>query len=447
MKDGGLVRGPLLNAFLFQVFNTSSFYLVMGLPMMLYFKKLGASATVLGVLACLAALLNIFQIPAARFVEKVGYRNFVLRGWTSRSVLIAGLVLVAALPLPIDNFSRQALMLFLLFLFNTIRGISLSGYLPWISAIVPEPVRGRFLALDQAASQAALLLTVALTAWFLSQTDEPASFGVLFGASLLLAGASLLYLRKIPDAPTQSSTSPEEVPWKAMLGHPPFRQLIIFHAVMMLAMAGGGLFFVPFARDQFQCSDSMFMVLHLMWGTVFVLTSLRAGRWLDRMGSRPVLSLSAVILAIHWLGWGAVAAHLLPFTWGTFVLQQATAGVGLALYSSAHLRLLMGIVPAMGRSHFFALFSVAGSLTAGLSPLGWGLLTDALAKFRIGTDIQLNGFVILYTVIALIMVPALFLLGRVHEERAASTEELIRELVLETPWRSITRWWNRRPFA
>ncbi|NBR47219.1 MAG: hypothetical protein EBT68_08985, partial [Verrucomicrobia bacterium] len=72
MKDGGLVRGPLLNAFLFQVFNTSSFYLVMGLPMMLYFKKLGASATVLGVLASLAALLNIFQIPAARFVEKVG---------------------------------------------------------------------------------------------------------------------------------------------------------------------------------------------------------------------------------------------------------------------------------------------------------------------------------------------------------------------------------------
>ena len=447
MKDGGLVRGPLLNAFLFQVFNTSSFYLVMGLPMMLYFKKLGASATVLGVLACLAALLNIFQIPAARFVEKVGYRNFVLRGWTSRSVLIAGLVLVAALPLPIDNFSRQALMLFFLFLFNTIRGISLSGYLPWISAIVPEPVRGRFLALDQAASQAALLLTVALTAWFLGHTDEPSSFGVLFGASLLLASASLWYLRKIPDAPTQGAASSEEVPWKAMLSHPPFRQLVVFHAVVMLAMSGGGLFFVPFARDQFQCSDSLFMVLHLMWGSVYVLTSLRAGRWLDRVGSRPVLGLCVVVMGIHWLGWGAVAAHLLPFSWGTFALQQTTAGIGLALYNSAHMRLLMGIVPGMGRSHFFALFSVAGSLVAGLAPLGWGLMTDALSGFRIGAGVQLNGFVILYALIALIMVPALFLLGRVQEARAASTEELIRELVRETPWRSITRWWNRRTLS
>ncbi|NDC01128.1 MAG: MFS transporter [Verrucomicrobia bacterium] len=356
-------------------------------------------------------------------------------------------MLVAVLPLSIDNFSRQALMLFLLFLFNTIRGISLSGYLPWISAIVPEPVRGRFLTLDQAASQSALLLTVALTAWFLSHTDNPAAFGVLFGASLVLAAASLFYLRKIPDAPTQGTGGSEEVPWRAMLGHPPFRQLVIFHAVVMLAMSGGGLFFVPFARDQFQCSDSLFLILHLMWGTVFVLTSLRAGRWLDRMGSRPVLFLCVVVMGIHWLGWGAVAAHLLPFSWGTFAFQQATAGIGLALYNSAHMRLLMGIVPAMGRSHFFALFSVAGSVVAGLAPLGWGLSADALAGVRIGTGVQLNGFVILYATIALIMIPALILLGRVQEARAASTEELIRELVLETPWRSITRWWNRRPFA
>ena len=125
-------------------------------------------------------------------------------------------------------------MLFLLFLFNLIRGISLSGYLPWISAIVPEPVRGRFLALDQAASQAALLLTVALTAWYLSFADQPSSFGLLFGASLLLAAASLFYLRKIPDAPTQGAASSEEVPWKAMVEHPPFRQLLIFHCVVML---------------------------------------------------------------------------------------------------------------------------------------------------------------------------------------------------------------------
>lgn len=451
MKGGGigLARGPLLNAFLFQVFNTSSFYLIMGLPMMLYFKKLGASATVLGVLAALATLLNIFQIPAARFVELVGYRTFVLRGWMSRSVMIGAIALVVSLPLRIDVTSRQILVLFLLFLFNTARGISLSGYLPWISAIVPESVRGRFLTIDQAASQSALLVTVGLTAWYLQMVDSPRAFGVLFAASIVLAGLSLLFLRRIPDAPTPPvrKEGVEPVPWRTMMVHGPFLRLVVFHAIMMLAMSGGGLVFIPFARDQLGCSDSKFMILHLIWGSVFVLASIRVGKMLDRVGSRPVLALASIIIGIHFLGWGAVAAHLLPFSWGTIVLQQTTAGIGLALYNSAHMRLLMATVPAMGRSHFFALFSVAASLVAGLAPLGWGLLTDTLQGFHWGSGIQVNGFVLLYGTFTLILLPAMIALRRVQEPKAASTEDLIRELVLETPWRSITRWWNRRPFA
>ncbi len=451
MKDGsvGLARGPLLNAFLFQVFNTSSFYLIMGLPMMLYFKKLGASATVLGVVASLGALMNIFQIPAARFVEQVGYRTFVLRGWTSRSVMIGGVALVVGLPLALDEGTRQILVLFLLFLFNIARGISLSGYLPWISAIVPESVRGRFLTFDQAASQAALLVTVGLTAWFLHYTDRPQSFGILFGVSLVLAGLSLFYLKKIPDAPTPSARKEgaEPVPWRAMLSHRPFLRLVTFHGIMMLALAGGGLIFIPFARDQLGCTDSKFMILHLIWGSVFVLASLRAGRMLDRVGSRPVLVLAAMTLGVHWLGWGAVAAHLLPFSWGVIFFQQATAGVGLAFYNSAHMRLLMATVPTMGRSHFFALFSVVASLVAGLAPLGWGLLTDTMSRWHLGTEIQVNGFVLLYGSFILILFPAMVALRRVEEPRASTTEELLRELILETPWRSITRWWNRRPFA
>ena len=451
MKESGfgLARGPLLNAFLFQVFNTSSFYLIMGLPMMLYFKKMGASATVLGVVAALGALMNIFQIPAARFVERIGYRKFVLRGWMSRSLMIAGVALVVSLPLRVDQATRQILVLFLLFLFNIARGISLSGYLPWISGIVPESVRGRFLTMDQAASQAALLLTVALSAVYLQAVDSPPAFGALFAVSLVLAGLSLFYLKKIPDAPISPAAREggEEVPWKAMIQHGPFLRLVIFHAIMMLALSGGGLIFIPFARDQLGISDSKFMILHLIWGAVFVLTSLATGKMLDRVGSRPVLGLAAFIFGIHWLGWGAVAAHLVPFQWGPILFQQATAGIGLALYNSAHMRLLMATVPAMGRSHFFALFSVAASLVAGLAPLGWGLLTDALQTVKFGTVFQVNQFVILYVTITLILIPAMVALRRIQEERASTTEELLRELVLESPWRSITRWWTRRPFA
>ena len=65
------------NAYAFQVFNTVSFSIVLGAPMLLYLKGLGASGTILGVAAALPPLLNILQMPAARFVETIGYRAFV----------------------------------------------------------------------------------------------------------------------------------------------------------------------------------------------------------------------------------------------------------------------------------------------------------------------------------------------------------------------------------
>ena len=102
------------NAYLFQVFNTISFVLVLGMPMVLFFKNLGVSAAVLGIVLALPALLNILQLPAAPLVEKVGYRAFVLRGWTLRTCMILGMAGVAFLPERIEATTRIALLLFLL---------------------------------------------------------------------------------------------------------------------------------------------------------------------------------------------------------------------------------------------------------------------------------------------------------------------------------------------
>ena len=58
----------LQNAFIFAIFNALSFQIVLGSPMVLYAKTLGASATVLGIITGMMPLLVIFQIPAARHI-------------------------------------------------------------------------------------------------------------------------------------------------------------------------------------------------------------------------------------------------------------------------------------------------------------------------------------------------------------------------------------------
>src|SRR5476651_2327271 len=111
------------NVYIFEVFNTASWSIILGAPMLLFFQHLNATATILAIAACLNPVLNILQIPAARFVERVGYRRFVLSGWTTRSVVVIVMALVAFLPDSVDPATRMVLMLGLSFVYNAMRGI------------------------------------------------------------------------------------------------------------------------------------------------------------------------------------------------------------------------------------------------------------------------------------------------------------------------------------
>src|SRR5947208_16613780 len=84
----------LHHAFLFSGFNALSYPLVLSSPMVLYAKTLGASATVLGIIAGMMPLLVIFQIPAASYIARVGFKRFVYAGWGTRVLFIFVMALV-----------------------------------------------------------------------------------------------------------------------------------------------------------------------------------------------------------------------------------------------------------------------------------------------------------------------------------------------------------------
>src|SRR5438445_12723272 len=84
----------LHNAFLFSGFNALSYPLVLSSPMVLYAKTLGASATVLGIIVGMMPLLVIFQIPAANYIARVGFKQFVYAGWGTRVMFIFGMAFV-----------------------------------------------------------------------------------------------------------------------------------------------------------------------------------------------------------------------------------------------------------------------------------------------------------------------------------------------------------------
>src|ERR1700736_7079199 len=85
-----------VNSYRFSLFNALNFQITCGAPMVLYAKALGGSATIIGLVAALAPLMTVLQLPTAYFIPKIGYKGFVLLGWTVRSALLC---ILAILPL------------------------------------------------------------------------------------------------------------------------------------------------------------------------------------------------------------------------------------------------------------------------------------------------------------------------------------------------------------
>jgi len=140
-----------VNSYRFSFFNAVNFQITCGAPMVLYAKALGGSATIIGIVAALAPLMTILQLPTAYFIPKIGYKGFVLLGWTSRAVM---LFLLALLPMVsfLDLPTQVALMLGCLSAFTILRGVSTGAWLPWLTALVPEAARSTFLRFDQLSS-------------------------------------------------------------------------------------------------------------------------------------------------------------------------------------------------------------------------------------------------------------------------------------------------------
>ncbi len=447
-KPPAVMPAGIWNAHLFQTFNTMSYLIVLGMPIVLYFKHLQATATLLGLVVALNPLLNILQIPAAKFMERVGYRTFVLRGWATRSFFIVGMGIVALLPLENNRTLRIGLMLAMLVAFNAARGISACGFLPWMTHLVPEPIRGRFLARDQIAIALAMFGTLTLAALYLTGATGRYAYPVMFFWSYTAALVSLAFLRKIPDVPVpHGDRESGPVRLKKMLQHAPFRRLMLYNVTVYIVFAAATVFWAPLLRDHYGATDGKILSIQSISSGVMAMSLLVFGRLIDRVGSRPMLVLAALTHVIHFGCWCALAARCLPFTLQTILVLQVTAGLAMSLFNLANTRLVMATVPAAGRTHYFAMFSVITNVTLGSLPVFWGAGLDWVGTWsaRWGAW-EWNQYTLLYAALTAIMVVALGFCRRLTEPRAMPIDAFLQELVVKTPGRALSRLFPRRPF-
>ena len=280
----------------------------------------------------------------------------------------------------------------------------------------------------------------------LGTNPRPWQFAALFAWSGLMGAVSLNFLKRIPESapPQEPDGGAHPVPWLAMLRHPPFAKLL--REVIAWSLASGGMtaFTVLYLKTETGLAEGRILLITSMSFLGGLCSLWFLGSRLDGLGSKPVLTFSCAMWLIVLGGWAALAGRALAPGYALVLTLQFFMGLLAALVQMSNTRLAMAIIPVLGRNHFFALFSVIGSVTLGLAPIAWGLLLDAIgSRHARWIGLEWNRYTVFFAAVAVAMAATLALARRLDEPAAVSMDALLREILIQSPQRVWVRIWPR----
>ena len=315
----------------------------------------------------------------------------------------------------------------------------------WIGELVPAERRGRFFGYCTLFAGIVGSVFAIIEGRFL---DVIRSYGLfafsglfLFGAVFGLASAALHMPQPDCPLPGEGRKPPFWELARDTLRNRPFVLLALVHAVLALSGIVGPFFAAYCLRDVGMSFFGLGIVNSVLTAAA-LLSSPFLGKLVDRVGCRPVLILSLLLMAPTAVVWLFIppksvfmAYLLLPLA--HVIVGLASGGVGVALAS-----LMYKMSKPEGRSVQFAAYSVFVAMASAPMPLLGGWLVSRLQSAGYSIDLRLT-FYLSSAFVFLSALVAMFL----REPGSVPVRTLVREHIPA----GVAGLWQRivsvRPFA
>ena len=419
-----------------------------------YALALGANNLQVGILAALPFVTQVAQLPAVLAVERYRARKAI----GVPALLAAHLMWapIGAVPFVLDTpgAAAVAVVVVLLALRGLFAPVWATTWTSWMRDLVPQDVLGSYYARRLAAITVAMAV-VGLGGSFFVQWWESSSApedGIFAYSILLIAGTFTFGLAstfsavraKEPAMPAAAESGRSAL---GVLAEPlrdkNFSQLVRFLFVWSLVSNLAIPFFAVYMLKELGLSLTAvigFTVLSQVTNVVFVRVW---GPMADRVGSKPVLSLSASLYLLVILGWVFTShpeRHFL--TLPLLAVLHMFAGVAAAGVALTMSTLTLKVAPAGKATPFLSAASIAASVGAGIGPVAGGLMADFFAVRSLEIDLSwtspngvwelpalsLTGFDFLFVIAFVIGLLSLNLLVALRERGELSRESALDEL-------------------
>jgi len=355
-----------------------------GIFLVAFGLQLGASNTVIGLLAAIPPLAELIQMPAISVVEKVRNRRLVCVG----ASIVARLfwVVIALIPFLFGPAAAVPVLIMALILYGGVSAISHCSWNSWMRDLVPEEVLGSFFSRRMSLSLAlGIVLSLAAGA-FIDFIQRNTAFPPLTAYSVIFLGGfvaglfGIWYMSRIPE-PLMMMQTVKVSPLaqvRSAFRDENFSRLIAFLGAWNFAVNLAAPFFTVYLLVMLDFDITVVIALAVLSQLASVLSYRMWGRIADRFSNKSVLRVSGPLFMICILGWTFTtmpARHLL--TVPLLVVLHVLMGVSTAGVTLASANIGLKLAPHGGATAYLATINITNSLAAGIAPVIGGVFVDS----------------------------------------------------------------------
>jgi MFS family permease len=363
--------------------------LTAGIFLVAFALQLGASNTVIGIIAAIPAIAELFQIFAVPLIQKIRNRRLiaVVTTFLSRICWIG----IAFIPILFPSAFSIGILVVLLAVYSVISAVKHCTWKSWMRDLIPQQIFGNYFSRRMSISLGigiilSLLAAFFVDTWTLQSGNLPVyAYSILFLTGALIGLFGVYFLAKTPEPLIQPAP---QVPLKTLIvqsfADPNFKNLIIFLAFWNFAINLAAPFFTVYFLQRLHLDLVWIIVLSIISQVFSMLSYPWWGALSDRSGNKVVLRISGPLFMFCVLGLTFTSLpdpHL--FTLPLLILLHIVMGISLAGSTLAIGNIGLKLAPRGAATSYLALISIVSALSAGIAPVIGGLSVDYLADCEV----------------------------------------------------------------
>jgi len=400
---------------------------------------LGANDFQLGLLSAIPFAASALQIFISYIMEKRRNRRFMFLflGLIGRSFwIVIGLV-----PYLFPSFSvdlRIWLVVVFVVMVYTGNGAVGLGFGSLMGDLVPMRIRGSYFSVRQMISLASGVVCGLLISTMIDRVGRTGySIAlVLAGITQLLDVACFFFIKWPPMAESEGDHTTFFAMIREVFSNKPFVKILVFYSIWLFSANIAGPFWnVYMIEDLHMNFTQMSLYTQIISNVTTVLIISRWGRLIDRYGNKPVLQMSALLIALSPLPWFFAT----PATTFFVLMSNIISGSSWPVSDVCQQNLYLSHSPQVHRSMYIAVFLASINLfgVAFGNAVGGFLMQTPFAALAaqhyvfLGMPMTSTRYMFLATIVLRIVVMFVFL-PRISEEGAWTLSAALKDIVLRT---------------